>query len=203
MEKLLLITLVLSNVAVSETIYQCKDNWGKTNFQDKPCKSTDNLVKKNKSKGVSSRSNSNHSMWVEPNYVDTQYSALFKSISIEKASTSDPIQKSIPFGWKPYYVKAKVEDVYKGNLVKGDILSLLVYLTPPFKDGEDKLNNEFILSFCRSKGGINYTSRDFLVTSPTPSNLSKFIDVRENGTGYKGSGDCTGNYPALNPDTHN
>ena len=40
-------------------------------------------------------------------------------------------------------------------------------------------------------------------TSPTVGNVARFEHVRDVGTDYEGSGDCDGNYPSLNPDTHN
>lgn len=144
----------------------------------------------------------NHSMWVGPNYVDTEYSVLFETKEIRKADVKENIIKHTPFGWWPYYVKAKVIDVYKGELETGQTIDLLVYLSAPLKSDEKRLSDSFILSFCKSNGGIYYTSRNFLITRPTPDNIAKFAEVREKGTDHEGSGDCSGNYPFLNPDTH-
>lgn len=151
-----------------------------------------------------SASDSNHSMWVEPNYVDTQYSALFSGLKITKAESEDKIYEYIPFGWIPYFVHAEVVDVYKGDLKQSEIVEVLVYISVLSAQYQlEKIQNSFILSFCKSSNQIYYTSRDYLIQSPTKANIEKFEMVREHGSDYEGTGDCEGNYPSLNPDNHN
>lgn len=153
---------------------------------------------------LTSASDANHSMWVEPNYVDTQYSALFSSLKITKAESDDKIYEYIPFGWIPYYVNAEVVDVYKGDLKQSEIVEVLVYISALSAQYQlEKIRNRFILSFCKSGSRIYYTSRDYLIQSPTRANIERFETVREHGSDYEGTGDCNGNYPSLNPDNHN
>ena len=155
------------------------------------------------SAGYAYATDSEASMWVEPNFVDTQYSVLFESLELAKAETDDAVYDHVPFGWIPYYLQAKVVDVYKGDFERNQILDLLVYI-PVVSSGYqmEAVRGRFILSFCRSGGGIYYNSRDYLIKSATPANIGKFESVRRHGSDYEGSGDCSGNYPSLNPDTH-
>ncbi|MCX7552264.1 hypothetical protein OS175_00110 [Marinicella sp. S1101] len=154
------------------------------------------------SMAATASSDDNYSMWVEPNYVDTAYSALLKSSSVKKVPTEDDIHDHIPFGWWPYRVKAEVLDVYKGPLKVGDEIELLVYVSVLSQLHNELQKDAFLVSFCLSKNGVYYTSRDYLVQQAKPANTQRFAAVRENGTDYEGSGDCSGNYPSLNPDTH-
>ncbi len=142
------------------------------------------------------------SIWIEPNFVDTQYSALLESQSVVKIASDQDIYDHIPFGWIPHKVKAKVLDVYKGDLIRGDEIDVLIYISFLSKNQIEQIKGQFLLSFCRSKSGIYYNSRDFLVQQVKASNLKKFAQIRADGTAYEGSGDCDGNYPSLNPDTH-
>lgn len=153
--------------------------------------------------GWASASDSYHSMWVEPNYVDTQYSALFDGLNVAKANPDHSTYDHIPLGWIPYFVSAEVIDVYKGDLERGETIEILVYISALSARSQlEKIRNTFILSFCRSVNGTYYTSRDYLIQTPTKANIEKFEMVRQHGTYYEGSGDCQGNYPSLNPDNH-
>ena len=153
--------------------------------------------------GWASAAESDHSMWVEPNFVDTQYSALLRSLRVTKAGTDDKIFEHVPFGWIPYYVDAEVIDVYKGDLERAESIEILVYLSALSAGHQlKKISNRFILSFCKSDSRIYYTSRDFLIQSPTAANIERFEMVREHGSEYEGTGDCDGNYPSLDPDNH-
>lgn len=143
-----------------------------------------------------------HSMFVEPNFVDTQYSVLFEPLGFEKADSSDPINDHIPLSWIAYDVRARVVDVYQGDFETGETLDLLIYLTHPLKTSEAYLENRFLFSFCKSTRGIYYSSRDFLLLPANVGNVAKFEEIRERGTDYEGSGDYSSNYPSLNPDTH-
>ena len=152
---------------------------------------------------MSEASDSNHSFWVEPNYVDTQYSALFNSLKITKVETDNKIYEYIPFGWIPYYVRAEVVDIYKGDLKQNEIIDILVYISAlSARHQLKKIRSRFILSFCKSSNQIYYTSRDYLIQSPTAANVKQFELVREHGSDYEGSGNCDGNYPSLDPDSH-
>lgn len=143
------------------------------------------------------------SMWIEPNYVDTAYSAHLVTEKVNKAHESDPIYKFIPFGFAPYYVSARVEEAYKGNIRRGESIKILVYLTAPFKTSLEDISESFIASFCRSREGIFYTSRDFVLMAASEENRRGFRRVSEQGTDYEGPGDCSNtNYSDLNPDTH-
>lgn len=193
MKRLLFFLLFVSNVTFSAAIYQCKDRIGKVNFRGEPCAISESTVKEVKDKSA-------YSMWIEPNFVDTEYSVRLESLNITKVESKNRIHRHIPFGWRPYYVSVKVVDVYKGELKQGEVIDLLVYITANYQ--LEKMRKEFILSFCRSNAGVFYTSRDFLIQLPTPANIEKFEAVRESGTDYQGSGDCSGNYPSLNPDSH-
>lgn len=144
----------------------------------------------------------NHSMFVEPNLVDTQYSVLFEPITFSRRPASDPSLDHIPFGWWPYDVKARVVEVYKGSFSEGETLDLLIYLTAPLSRQSPYRESPFLFSFCRSEGGIHYNSRDFLLLPANEGNVGRFRQVHAHGTDYQGSGDCSGNYPSLNPDTH-
>ena len=153
---------------------------------------------------LSDDSDASYSFWVEPNYVDTQYSVLFNSLKITKIETDDKIYEYIPFGWMPYYVRAEVIDVYKGDLKQKEIIDILVYLSALSAQHQlEKIRSRFIISFCRSSNRIYFTSRDYLIQSPTSANVKKFEHVRKHGSDYEGSGNCDGNYPSLNPDSHN
>ncbi|ABC33412.1 hypothetical protein HCH_06788 [Hahella chejuensis KCTC 2396] len=204
MKTIVLIFLFFSAHAYAASVYQCKDDAGRVSIRDKPCRHEEKTIKETRDARASGSQSSDHSMWVEPNFVDTGYSALFKSVAVTKVVSSDPTYDYIPFGWSPYYVKAKMIEVYKGDLPEGGSIEILVYIAPL---GEQyslkKINSDFILSFCLSKGGKYYTSRDFLIMEPSSGNIQKFREVRDSGTDYEGSGDCSGNYPSLNPDTHN
>ncbi len=144
----------------------------------------------------------NHSMWVEPNFVDTQYSALLESQAVTLIPKDHDIHNHIPLGWKPFKVKAKITDVYKGDLVKGEDIELLVYVSMLSKSQPEWIKGQFLLSFCKSEKGVYYTSRDYLIQPSQSANILKFSQIRDHGTDHEGTGDCVGNYPDLNPDTH-
>jgi len=145
-----------------------------------------------------------HSMWVEPNFVDTEYSVLFESVAVKEIEDDDDFfdPRWVFGGWTSYRVKANVVEVYKGELIEGTMVDLLVHTSMLSKGSQEaKINGHFILSFCKSERGVFYNSRDFLITTPAPGNISKFRDIKKSGTDYEGSGDCSGNYPELDPDT--
>ena len=192
MKHLLFVILFISNFAYSGTMYKCKDDAGKLGFQDRPCSKGEATVEKQVLKTSRSGSIEEFSMWVEPNFVDTQYSALLNSVKVNEIESTD-IHKHIPFGWMPYSVKAEVRDVYKGDIKKGDMIEVLIYIPLMSKYQLRTIENEFILSFCKSKSGVFYTSRNSLVQEPTAGNVNKFEQVRKHGTDYSGSGDCSGN----------
>ncbi|WP_445359821.1 DUF4124 domain-containing protein [Microbulbifer sp. EKSA005] len=192
--------LVLFLIGQAEAaIYKCTDESGKVSFQEQECttKSKEKLSIKHKRE-----SNYNHSMWIEPNYVDTAYSALFQNVSIYEFQGNDSILKYMPFGWKPYRVNGKVLEVYKGDLSIGDTASVIVYLRPPY-DRKQIFSNKYILSFCKSKSGVFFVGNDFQTQKATSGNIRKFQDIKEYGTDYKGDGKCITNWPSFNPDKHN
>lgn len=203
MKYLLYIALFVSNLAFSGTMYKCKDSTGNIAFQDKPCHSDTATLEKKQVPIARRGSISDFSMWVEPNFVDTQYSALLDGQEVTKIGFDNRIHKYIPSGWMPYSVKTKVIDVYKGDLKKEDVIDIIVYISAMSKYQIKRIKGEFILSFCKAKSGMYYTSRNYLIKEPTLGNVGKFEQVKEYGTDYKGTGDCSGNYPSLNPDTHN
>lgn len=142
------------------------------------------------------------SSWIAPNFVDTQYSALFSGLSASRLPAADPIYQAIPFGWFAYHVEARVIEVYKGELDLGAEIELLVYI-PAMSTGPLKhLDDEFLLSFCQSQGGIYYTSRNFLIQAASEPNINKFRLLVTEGADFQGLGECASNYPSLNPDTH-
>ena len=196
-----LVLILLFHYNFAEQQAQCNKDPSETKPQTESC-----LLEKNtneEDKNQSTPINTNYSMWIEPNFVDTQYSALLEGLEVTKPDLKDNSFDFI-FWWVPYYVKAKVIGVYKGSLEKEQIIDLLVYL-PAFSTKSQKklMESRFILSFCKSNSGVYYTSRHFLILQPSRANISKFQDVRNFGTDYEGSGDCSGNYPYLNPDTYN
>lgn len=142
------------------------------------------------------------SMWIGPNFVDTSHSVLFDSRGVERVPSDHPMHAHIPFGWVPHRVRAQVVETYKGALQPGAPIEVLVYLTWPLDDGLETLRGRFLLSFCKAANGTYYTSRDFLLTAATDANIAGFRAVRDQGSDYEGSGDCSGNYPDLDPDRH-
>lgn len=151
---------------------------------------------------TASESDNYHSMWVEPNFVDTEYSALFESTDVVDVAPDDIVYDHVSSGWVAYRVKAKTREVYKGSLNAGNEVELLVYVSRLSRSGKSRLMDTFILSFCKAKNGVFYNSRDFLITAPSKENLEKFREIQKSGTDYEGTGNCSGNYPELNPDTH-
>jgi len=139
------------------------------------------------------------SMWIETNYADAEYTALLEAVDIKESGFESPV-----FGFKPYYVEAKILDVYFGDIKENEFIDLLVYITPPFDWSLSRIKDKFILSFCRSNSGVFYTHRNYLIVDAEPDNIKTFKFVRQNGTDHEGSNDCSfTNYEDLNPDLHN
>jgi len=142
------------------------------------------------------------SFWIEPNIVDTEYSVYLESMGVHEIDKSNPIHRFIPYEFSPYNVTSTAIEVYKGDIEEGNVITVLVYLSPPFERGLERINDRFILSFCKSKHGIFYTHRNFVITKASEDNIKEYRRVKLHGTAYEGDGDCSGNYPNLNPDTH-
>ena len=198
---LLLATCLFSPVAVAQ-IYKCTDKNGQVAFRDRPCAegAASDIVENIPSGGAD---NEDYSMWVEPNYVDTAYSTLLRSDKVQEVESDSTIWDHLPFGWMPYRVEAEVLESYKGDLKQGETVTLLVYVSILSKLALDRIQGDFLVSFCRSKGGVFYTSRDYLVIEAARRNIRRFQQIAEQGTDYEGPGDCSSsNYPSLNPDTH-
>ncbi|MCE2596349.1 hypothetical protein K6Y31_16230 [Motilimonas cestriensis] len=198
MNKLLLLAFFVSSFAFSEELHHCEDEAGNMTTQESACSPS---IEPSTSPQIREGSISKYSIWVEPNYVDTHYSALLQSQQVTRGDKK--YYQYISFGWIPYIVKAEVTDVFKGDLKKGEVIEILIYVSSMSKFQKDIIKGEFILSFCKSKGGVYFNSRDFLIQEPTLGNVTKFIDVRTNGTDYKASEDCQGYHRSLNPDNHN
>ncbi|MEB8433077.1 hypothetical protein OO007_12635 [Cocleimonas sp. KMM 6892] len=145
-------------------------------------------------------------LFVGPNYVDTEFTVLFKGINIKKAekTTNDlPMRDYLPFGWRAYYVDAKVKEVFKGNLKPEETLQLLFYSSVLSPNLREQLENEFILSFCRSKSGVYYIGRNFSLVYANHENITAMRRIQRKGTEYEGTGDCSQtNFKWMNPDTH-
>lgn len=199
MRTIISLLFLLPALAFSQSIYSCKADDGSLTFQDKPCISgSEELLKK-----AIKRPAGNHSIWLEPNFVDTQYTIHFESKSVKKRSLDDPIYQHIPVEWRAFDVKAKVIDVYKGNLQVAEEIDLLIYVSYISSNPIELIKENFIASFCKSRQGVFYTYRDYLIQRPSQDNLSLLEFISASGTDHEGSGDCDGNYPLLNPDGHN
>lgn len=198
---LLLVACLFSTSAAAQ-IYKCTDESGQIAFRDRPCAegAASDIVENIPSGGSD---NDNYSMWVEPNYVDTAYSTLLRSENVQEVASDSTIWDHMPFGWMPYRVEAEVLETYKGDLRQGATVTLLVYVSVLSKLARDRIQGDFLVSFCRSKSGVYYTSRDYLVIEAAQRNVRRFQHIAERGTDYEGAGDCSSsNYPSLNPDTH-
>jgi len=199
MRTIIYLLFLLPAIAFSKGIYSCTSEDGSTIFQDKPCKSGSEEHLKETSK----RPTGSYSFWLEPNFVDTQYSAHFESRSVRERSSDDPIYQYITVYWRAFDVKATVIDVFKGSLQEGDEIDILIYASYLSSNTVELIKGNFIASFCKSRQGIFYTYRDYLIQKPSLNNLSLLEYVSVSGTSHEGSGDCVGNDPYLNPDGHN
>ena len=140
---------------------------------------------------------------IDINYVDTSYSALLKPLSVEGLSFDHDIYDHLPFGWKAYHVRAEVIESYHQPLELNSHITIIVYVSLLEKNAAARMHEDFLLSFCQSKSGIYYTSRDWLIRKGSKENIQKFKHVMNNGTQYQGPGDCSSsNDSSLNPDTH-
>jgi len=193
----LLVFIILGFITLNSyaAVYKCTGPSGKVEFQDKPCKA--NTVEKTleiKSK----KTDSGHSLWIEPNYVDSQYSVLFEGIEYEEYK-----HHNIPYGFKGVKVTGKVKEVFKGNFAIDDNLNVIVYFRSySYDERISVLKNDFILSFCKSNSGIYFIGTAWQFQEPTYSNIKKFREVRDHGTEYKGDEGCIYNDHNLHPDKH-
>jgi len=198
MKYLLFVLILLAHSALAEDIADiasCKDISEQSNSQEAPCLSEKITVEENKERFP--LQSSDYSMWLELNYTATQYSALLESIEVTESNSDGP------FWWFSYNVKAKVIDVYNGDLKRGETIDLIVYISVlSSKRIQHLIKNKFIFSFCQANSGVYYNSQDFLVQQPSVANIAKMRDIKKFGTKFEGDGDCTGNYPELNPDLY-
>lgn len=139
-----------------------------------------------------------HSLWIEPNYVDTQYSVLFDLVEATQYSFSEPFMEYVPWGMKVYRVVGTVNEVYKGEFSKGEQLELRVHLS--WADDIANYEKQFLLSFCQSSKGIYFNGTEFQMQLARKGNINKFRDIAANGTEYEGEGDCIINDAELHPD---
>lgn len=194
--------LALQNTA-SAQIFKCTGDDGQIAYRDRPCaEGVVSDVVESISSGIGGQTD-NYSMWVEPNFVDTAYSALLRSIEIIEVGRDSTIRDHVSYDWKPYRVKAEILEVYRGDLEPGTVQNLLIYVSALSRSTYDRIQGEYLLSFCRSGSGVFYTSRDYLVAEASSANVTRFQHVRDHGTDYEGPGDCSStNDPHLNPDNH-
>jgi len=197
MRYFLLILLLIGPVHASA--YKCTDSEGKVSFQETKCIGTDEVkvnVKTQKSEDYE------YSMWVEPNFVDTQYSVLFRGVNIYEHKKGDIVYKNVPWGWKSYKATGEVIEIFKGDFSIGETLDVIVYL--PYNSRQVKsLNEDYLLSFCKSKSGKYFIGTQYQLQKATAGNIRKFRDVKKNGTSHQGDEKCIYNNPSFNPDTHN
>ena len=134
-------------------------------------------------------------LFAEANFSDQQYSALLENLSIEETDLRSSFS-----GFQLYLVKARVLDVYFGDLDAGaeiDIQLNISYLGK--KDTLKRIEGPYILSFCRSPDGIYFTNRDFLIITANDINVKEFNRLRTEGTDFDGNNDCSSTNFDLEP----
>ena len=194
----LILFFMASNVEA--TIYKCTDDFGEVSFQERECKTgiEEKLdIKDNK------KNNHERSMWIGPNFVDTQYSVLFKKMNIYKFTNKDDLSTHIPWYMDAYKVTGEVLEVFKGDFVIGDKLSVIVYLTRTLGGDVNSIKSNYILSFCKSNSGIYFLGTDYQLQQATKGNIEEFRYIQRNGTSHEGDEACIYNEHSLNPDKHN
>ena len=134
-------------------------------------------------------------LFAEANFSDQQYSALVENISLEETDLRSPFS-----GFQLYLAKARVLDVYFGELESGaeiDIQLNVSYLGK--KNRLEYMRSPYILSFCRSEDGVFYTNRDFLIIPANEINIKEFNRLRTEGTDFDGKNDCSSTNYDLEP----
>lgn len=134
-------------------------------------------------------------LFAEANFSDQQYSALLENITLEETDLRSSFS-----GFQLYLARARVLDVYFGDLTKGaeiDIQLNVSYLGK--KHTIENLQQPYILSFCRSEEGIFYTNRDFLIIPAKEINIKEFNRLRADGTDFDGNNDCSSTNFDLEP----
>ncbi|WP_395374863.1 hypothetical protein [Marinicella sp. W31] len=139
---------------------------------------------------------------VDMNYVDTTFSALLSPVSVREFKYDHDIHDHVGFGYYLYKVKAKVIDSYKVQLQPNTHIDVLIQISVLSKKSRDKLNNNFILSFCKSDTGIYYNNQDWFILDASKEHVDMFKHVMKNGAEYTGPGDCSSLQTDMIPDTN-
>ena len=134
-------------------------------------------------------------LFAEANFSDQQYSALLENLSMEETDL-----RSAFSGFQLYLVKARVLDVYFGELEAGEEIDIQLNISYLGKTATvERIKERFILSFCRSADGVYFTNRDFLIITANELNVKEFNRLRTEGTDFDGNNDCTSTNFDLEP----
>ena len=134
-------------------------------------------------------------LFAEANFSDQQFSALVENASIEESDL-----RSSFTGFKLYIVKARVLDVYFGDLEASDEIDIQINVSYfGMKHTLENMTRPYILSFCKSEEGVYFTNRDFLIIPATDINMKEFNRLRAEGTDFDGNNDCSSTNFDLEP----
>ena len=134
-------------------------------------------------------------LFAEANFSDQQYSALIENISLQESDL-----RSAFSGFQLYLARVRVHDVYFGNLESGDEIEIQLNVAYFGKKRTlEIIRQPYILSFCRSEGGVFYTNRDFLIIPANEVNVKEFNRLRSEGTEFDGNNDCSSSNFDLEP----
>lgn len=134
-------------------------------------------------------------LFAEANFSDQQYSALIENQSIEETDL-----RSAFSGFQLFLVKARILDVYYGDVKAGDEIEIQVnvaYLG--MKRTLENMTRPYILSFCSSDSGVYFTNRDFLIIPANDINVKEFNRLKAEGTDFDGNNDCSSTNFDLEP----
>ena len=140
--------------------------------------------------------------WIEINYGATQYTAYLENISFKKSSFNE---SAIWSGFFTYKAKARVIESYYGELSENSIVEIIIYVpSVGRKSTLTKLKKPYVLSFCKSKSGIYFTHRDYVVHEANLENLKKLRELSATNPKSNDNHDCSDtNFGELNPDNVN
>lgn len=134
-------------------------------------------------------------LFAEANFSDQQYSALLENVALEETEL-----RSAFSGFKLHFARARVLDVYFGDLDVGDEIDIQINVAYfGLQHTLENMQQPYILSFCRSETGVYFTNRDFLIIPANEINIKEFNRLRTEGTDFDGNNDCSSTNFDLEP----
>ena len=134
-------------------------------------------------------------LFAEANFSDQQYSALLENVSLEETDLRSSFS-----GFQLFLAKARIRDVYFGELDVGDEIDIQLNVSYlGMKNTLENMQRPYILSFCSSADGVFFTNRDFLIIPANEINLKEFKRLRAEGSDFDGENDCSSTNFDLEP----